>query len=49
MDKAIYAAKKLNSIIVLKSANTVIASQNNRVIINEIDLNGLQQPDPVMF
>ena len=35
VDKAIYAAKKLNSIIVLKSANTIIASQNNHVIINK--------------
>ena len=35
VDKAIYAAKKLNSIIVLKSANTIIASQNNHVILNK--------------
>jgi len=35
VDKAIYAAKKLNSIVVLKGATTIIASANKKVIINQ--------------
>ena len=35
VDKAIYAAKKLNSIVVLKGATTIIASPDKKVIINQ--------------
>ncbi len=35
IDKALFAAKELNIVIVLKSSTTVIASPENRVVVNE--------------